>query len=400
MSTAVKITRQGIEVNEVPSDLSDLKANVAALQALSHPEIQLTTMNNEIAVLQQENDTQDATITTLATQSGVDASLALKADKSSVETLESALVITGDDVAVQGKLSAEYDIDVNDIALAAAKKQVALEQSEMFNLIPRPAEISSAIVQYPAGTNFSFSSSDFDSANLTMIYEESSNLAFVAAGPGVIPVSAELSESLSGEDYDITATAAGVKIAASTFTGAMYGLITFGQMMNSPNRDDCLPRFIKDRTPADKLRKLHIDVSRHFRTVDELKKVARVMTMYKLNAFHLHLCDDQGWRFEVPGYPNLVTIGSVGNYSQGPASGVQQYYTAADMKDVVAYCDLRGIQVIPEFDLPGHTTALLASYPEFGTGAYITVLNEDQVPGRTYKPHRIGFAAEGLNLGD
>ena len=118
-----------------------------------------------------------------------------------------------------------------------------------------------------------------------------------------------------------------------------------------------------------------LDCGRHFFTVQDIKHVLDGMAMYKLNYFHWHLTEDQGWRFEVKKYPRLTEIGSVasdcrwndmekGYYWLGHQYG-PYFYTQDQCREIVRYADSLHIQVIPEIDMPGHICAALASYPEF-----------------------------------
>lgn len=144
-----------------------------------------------------------------------------------------------------------------------------------------------------------------------------------------------------------------------------------------------LPVVTIEDTPAFSYRGMHLDVARHFYTIPEIKKYIDYISLYKFNKFHWHLTDDQGWRIEIKKYPKLQEISSkrpetlIGHYNDLPQQydGIEYggYYTHEQIKEVVAYAATRGIEVIPEIDIPGHSTAILAAYPEFGcTGNKIT----------------------------
>ena len=121
-------------------------------------------------------------------------------------------------------------------------------------------------------------------------------------------------------------------------------------------------------------RGLHLDVSRHFFSVDEVKKFIDIMAMYKFNTFHWHLTDDQGWRIEIKQYPKLTKIGAYrdstvdGHYSRSPRSyTVENYggfYTQEEIKDVVTYAQSKYVIIVPEIEMPGHSRAALSAYPE------------------------------------
>lgn len=132
-----------------------------------------------------------------------------------------------------------------------------------------------------------------------------------------------------------------------------------------------------DDEPRFRYRGMHLDVSRHFMPVSFVKRFIDLMSQYKLNFFHWHLTDDQGWRIEIKKYPKLTTVGQYrsesheGRYSttfKGDGRPVEGFYTQEQIKDVVAYAKARHITVVPEIELPGHASAALAAYPELGKG--------------------------------
>ena len=123
-----------------------------------------------------------------------------------------------------------------------------------------------------------------------------------------------------------------------------------------------------------------LDVSRHFFSVDEVKRYIDLMSLYKLNRLHLHLADDQGWRIEVPSWPNLATHGGSTEVGGGPGG----YYTQQQYSDLVSYAQQRFIVIVPEIDMPGHTNAALASYAE---------LNCNGVAPALYTGIEVGFSA-------
>ncbi len=124
-------------------------------------------------------------------------------------------------------------------------------------------------------------------------------------------------------------------------------------------------------------RGMHLDVVRHFFPLSYIKKYIDYLAFHKFNTFHWHLTDDQGWRIEILSYPKLNTIGSwrdstlIGHFKDTPArydrTRYGGYYTREEVKDILAYADIRGINVIPEIDIPGHSRATITAYPEFST---------------------------------
>ncbi|MBR2281198.1 MAG: family 20 glycosylhydrolase [Spirochaetales bacterium] len=129
-------------------------------------------------------------------------------------------------------------------------------------------------------------------------------------------------------------------------------------------------------SPSFEYRGFHIDVCRHFMSVDELKRIINVMSMVGYNVFHWHLTDDQGWRFGVEGYPLLESIASVRANTEYIKHEMTDggFYSDDDLRDIVGFCSERGMTVVPEIEVPGHTKALLAAYPQFGcTGNKVLV---------------------------
>lgn len=169
--------------------------------------------------------------------------------------------------------------------------------------------------------------------------------------------------SLPKEGYHLTLNEEGVTIAYSEESGKFYAEKTLEQIKSQYEDLPCLE--IED-APKFSFRGFMIDCSRHFFTVAELKKQIKVMACLKLNKFHWHLTDDQGWRIEIKKYPRLTEIGSVRSSTRNDGVPVKGFYTQEDIKEVVAFCAERHIEVIPEIDMPGHFTAAIAAYPWIG----------------------------------
>jgi hexosaminidase len=175
-------------------------------------------------------------------------------------------------------------------------------------------------------------------------------LTVKVAGPGAAVQGVEEDES-----YKLSVTAAGAQLSAATDVGAMHGLETFLQLAEMRGSGCGLPAVTIDDAPRFQWRGLHLDVSRHFETVDVIKRTLDGMAVAKLNVFHWHLSDDQGFRAESKKFPRFTEVASDG-----------LFYTQEQMKEVVAYARARGIRVVPEFDIPGHTSSWLVAYPEYG----------------------------------
>ena len=172
--------------------------------------------------------------------------------------------------------------------------------------------------------------------------------------------------SLGKDAYRLAVTPGGVHLASGGREGRLYGQATLRQLQDQlaaqPEGIPC--GVIKDK-PRYPWRGLMVDPARHFIPLADLKKFADLMAYYKFNKLHLHLTDNQGWRLPVPGYPRLESVASKRAESFGNGTPHEGMYTREELKELVAYCAERGIEVIPEIDLPGHNQALAAAYPEF-----------------------------------
>lgn len=158
------------------------------------------------------------------------------------------------------------------------------------------------------------------------------------------------------ESYHIDITRRQALLSAPTVVGAIRGLETVLQLLNADRAGYFLPAVKIQDQPRFPWRGLMIDVARHFEPIEVLKRNLDGMAALKMNVFHWHLSEDQGFRVESKKYPKLHQLGSDGNY-----------YTQEQIKDVIAYARDRGIRVVPEFDIPGHSTSWLVGYPELGS---------------------------------
>lgn len=190
-----------------------------------------------------------------------------------------------------------------------------------------------------------------------------------------------MDQSLPSEAYILDITKKAVTIKASGLNGFIYAIQSIKQMLPveiytataALEKEWTLPCASINDSPRFGYRGMHIDVARHFFDTDQMKKVLDVMEIHKLNTLHWHLTDDQGWRIEIKKYPELIAKGSVrkgtvvrkewDNYDNIPYGG---YYTTEQIKEVIEYAASKGINVIPEIDLPGHMLAALTAYPQYG----------------------------------
>jgi hexosaminidase len=214
----------------------------------------------------------------------------------------------------------------------------------------------------------------------------------VAAGgeparPGDLSLELAISDRLGDEGYELEVTQETVTLRANRPAGLFWGAQTLRQLLpasiDSPARQPGPWRIPGGRIvdhPRFAWRGAALDVARHFFGVQEVKRYLDLMVLYKLNILHLHLTDDQGWRIAIKSWPKLTTVG--GRSQVGGGAG--GFYTKQEFTEIVRYAKDRYVTVVPEVDVPGHTNAALASYPE---------LNCD---GRARKPYtgtKVGFSS-------
>ena len=168
------------------------------------------------------------------------------------------------------------------------------------------------------------------------------------------------------EAYTLHAEAQRVVIEASGRGGVVYALETLAQLAEDTAGEGGglnLPALRLSDRPRFGWRGLMLDVARHFRPVPAVLRVIDLLASLKLNRLHLHLCDDEAWRLEVPGYPRLTEVAAWRPGPDGPEGG---FYSAEDIAEILAHARRRGVTVIPEIEMPAHCNAALVAYPELG----------------------------------
>lgn len=253
------------------------------------------------------------------------------------------------------------DPEINQIGQYLAEK---LNPSTGFNINVSPA---------PAASNLKVTAASA-SANL----QTAGNIYLTTSGADPL---------LGEEGYSLTISKDSVKLTAFRPAGLFRGIQTIRQLFPSSIESQEIqpgPWVIAAGTirdmPRFQWRGTMLDVSRHFFSLQDLKRYIDLMALYKINRFHIHLSDDQGWRIAINSWPNLALIG--GSTQVGGGKG--GYYTQAEYSDIVAYAKQRYITVVPEIDMPGHTNAALASYPE---------LNTNGIAPKLYTGIEVGFSS-------
>jgi hexosaminidase len=181
----------------------------------------------------------------------------------------------------------------------------------------------------------------------------------------------------SEEAYNLDVTKNSISIIANSEKGLFYGLQSFIQLV--AQYGPMLPEVSIKDTPRYAYRGFMLDVSRHFFDSKSIKNYLDILSTLKINVFHFHLSDDQGYRIESKKYPNLNTVGSVRSHTvirgKSDHTPVNGFYKLSELKELVEYAKERHIMIIPEIDMPGHFTSILASYPHLGcTNRHVDVM--------------------------
>lgn len=246
--------------------------------------------------------------------------------------------------------------------------------ARMNTLLPAPASLSSREGSLPLRGTFTVGVTHFHDARLeaaidrlqhrleqstatrlTHLLQPSSTVATLSVevdGPG------EAVQSITeSEAYTLSVAPSGAKLHAATVVGAMHGLETFSQLLATTPAGYYFPAIEIDDQPRFAWRGLMMDCGRHFEPIEVIKRTLDGMAAVKLNVFHWHLSEDQGFRIESKLFPRLTGMGSDG-----------LFYTQDQAREVIAYARTRGIRVIPEFDMPGHSRSWFVGYPELASG--------------------------------
>jgi hexosaminidase len=186
----------------------------------------------------------------------------------------------------------------------------------------------------------------------------------VVAAPADGQISLRIDPSLRGEEaYRLAITRDGVIIAAASDRGLFWGVQTLRQLLPLQHEvPPAIPAVSIEDAPRYAWRGVMLDTARHFYPVDFIKKQVDLMSYYKFDVFHWHLTDDQGWRIQIKRYPKLTKVGAWRTEADGSRYG--GFYTQKQIRGIVAYARQRNVMVVPEIEMPGHTSAAIAAYPE------------------------------------
>lgn len=258
------------------------------------------------------------------------------------------------------------------------------------NIIPKPKTLTlgTGTFTVPATvTIWGDANSDTAVAWLRELLVQANKTATIVADKNSAQFTVTFGTDTTGfgaEGYSLVVTSTGVAISAPTSTGQFWAIQTLRQMfppeveLKTPSQVPATITLdavsITDR-PRYPWRAVLVDPARTWITLDELRKQADRMTLFKMNVLHMHLTDDEGWRVEIPRYPNMMTVGAASEAGGvTPPAGTRWYYTQAELSAFVQYCALRHITVLPEIEMPGHCRAAAAAYPNYcivtANGAY------------------------------
>lgn len=249
-------------------------------------------------------------------------------------------------------------------------------------IIPRPVSLRGQRGQFLLAVQTAIVLEDSSSADLRqlgdrargILRESLGTLTDSVAPAGSIILALDPRVTRHDEGYRLQVRAPAIRIMARTPAGLFYGLQTLRQLI-SPDAHGVarVPALDIEDHPRFPYRGMHLDVGRHFFSVAFVERYIDLMARYKFNRFHWHLTEDQGWRIEIKQYPRLTTIGSrrketiAGqNFDPYVGDGVPYggYYTQDEIREVVAYAASRHVTIVPEIEMPGHSLAALAAYPE------------------------------------
>lgn len=257
------------------------------------------------------------------------------------------------------------------------------------SIIPRPAKLVEGDGQFTFGQVTTAWADAYEGDSIQSLlksfeqeFTSTTGLAFKASKAAKAALQLRLNPSLKGESYCLSVSKTNVIIEAARPVGFFYALQTLKQML--PTRavmagvsvekgtSMTLPVVEIEDAPRFGWRGFMLDEGRHFFGKKAVKQVLDVMAAYKMNRFHWHLTDDQGWRVEIKKYPRLTTYGAWRNtmtlsWGNTLPDGERYggYYTQDDVREIVAYARERFIEIVPEVDIPGHSQAAVAVYPEF-----------------------------------
>ncbi|WP_165734258.1 beta-N-acetylhexosaminidase [Polaribacter sp. 20A6] len=299
-----------------------------------------------------------------------------------------------------------------------AEKNMSFTQSEIA-ILPKPANLNLQEGSFAILKNqlilANLEEQEKAAKALEIYINETANYTATIVDSNTATIRFEKKEDLETEAYELIVTPKNIRILANDAAGYFYGVQTIKQLMSLETSDDSkksiylIPSITIKDSPRFRWRAFMLDESRYFHGEKFVKQMLDQMALLKMNTFHWHLIDDAGWRVEIKKYPLLTEVGAfrsdseIGTWKSGKTSGKPHggFYTQEQIKDIVAYAAKRNIKIVPEFEMPGHSSAAIAAYTWLGTAGV-----DIEVPikfGRLYdnydvtKPEVITFIKDVLN---
>jgi hexosaminidase len=260
----------------------------------------------------------------------------------------------------------------------------------VYSVVPAPRSLTPGVGWFGVPAALTVATSGPEDARLRELAELAGSIFRERAGaevvvdaapargplPGAVTLALEQADAEAGaEAYLLEVTPAAVALRAASHAGLFYAVQTLRQLI-ATDEDGALmlPAVVIRDAPRFPYRGMHLDVGRHFFPVEFVKRYIDLLSRHKMNTFHWHLTEDQGWRLEIEGYPRLTEVGSCRSETQvaknyipfvGDGTRYCGFYTQAEAREVVEYAAARYVTVIPEIELPGHSLAALSAYPEY-----------------------------------
>ena len=307
---------------------------------------------------------------------------------------------------------------------------MATRADSKINLTPVPKQMTTGEGKLVLPQSFTISTGNLEAveaaegARFAKLFGEISGYNVTVSNEGTPLITMQKysgNEELGNEGYTLDITADGISITANSASGFFYAFQSVKKLLPANVMAEVedvsiteysLPVVSIVDAPRFEYRGFMLDVSRHYFTTDQIKRMIDVMSYYKMNRFHWHLTDDQGWRFEVKKYPRLTTVGATRNnsWSTDPVYGGYYdnepygpyFYSQEECRDIVAYAAERHIEVVPEVEFPGHSCAVNAAYPEFScnpNGAHSVQVNGGIFSDvlNVANPHAVQFVKDVLD---
>jgi len=280
-------------------------------------------------------------------------------------------------------------------------------------LIPKPQKLNLGKGSFIIDKNTTiFCETEFNIASqfLSAFLQNGANLTIETVAKSEATIIIELDITIPEEGYTLDISDKNIIIRASGAGGAFYGIQTLRQLMppslertnSDHNQKITLPQLTISDAPKFKYRGMHLDVGRHFFPKEFIKEYIANLALFKINYFHWHLTEDQGWRIEIKKYPKLTSEAAyrnetlIGHYNDTPqlfdGKKYGGFYTQEDIKEIVSFASKHNVTIIPEIEMPGHAQAAISAYPEFGcTGKQVEVATKWGVFENIYCPKEQTF---------